>query len=197
MSQTFLLVGLVFSAVLGSIFSVITAKNKRKVEKIKKESIPVREKKGNGQTKSLRKRIKIAAINGIIGAILLSLVNTINAIMGIILVSLAYWLFGLLVGLLIFAVNVVSAMTWEKNENVRTKSKLKIFLSPVIKGVIIGPIIYIIGTVGLGFGGVDGVINDVVHSVVDSTVYMAVYGVFIGLMQLSIRSISPLKASTK
>ena len=197
MSQTFLLVGLVFSAVLGAIFSVITAKNKRKIEKTENKSRSTREKRGNGQTKSLRKRIKIAAINGMMGAILLSLVNIINVIMGVILVPLVNWLFGLFIGLIIFAMNVVSAMTWEKNENVKTKSKLKIFLSPVIKGVIIGPIIYIIGTAGLGIGGVNGMIDVVVYSMVDTTVYMAVYGVIIGLMQLSIRSISPLKASTR
>ena len=151
-------------------------------------TIPTREKKGNGQPKSLRKRIIIAAINGIIGAILLSLVNTINVIVGVIIVSLVNWLFGLFIGFLIFAVNVVSAMIWEKNENIKTKSKLKIFLSPVIKGVIIGPIIYIVGTVVLGIGAIDGEVY--------GPVYGVVYGVIIGVMQLLIRSISPLKAST-
>lgn len=43
--------------------------------------------------------------------------------------------------MIVFAVNVVPALTWEKNENVKTKSKRWIFLSPVIKGIIIGIII--------------------------------------------------------
>ncbi len=66
---------------------------------------------------------KIAAINGVIGAI-----------MGTIFLFNIGWL----IGLLIFAVNVVTTITWEKNENVKTKSDTLIFLSPVIKGVIIG-----------------------------------------------------------
>ena len=83
----------------------------------------VNEKNGDVQTKSLRERIKIAAINGIIGAIL---------------GTIFFWNIGWLIGSLIFVVNVTSAITWEKNENIKTKSEVLIFLSPVIKGVIIG-----------------------------------------------------------
>ena len=75
------------------------------------------EKNENVKTKSLQERIKIAAINGIIGAIL---------------GTLFFWTYGLVIGLVIFAVNVMAAMTWEINENIKIKSEVLIFLSPVI-----------------------------------------------------------------
>ncbi len=113
------------------------------------------EEQGNAQTKSLQKRIIIAAINGIIGAIL---------------GTIFFFNIGWLIGLLIFVVNVVTSMIWEKNENVQTKSELLIFLSPVIKGVIIGALARGINNIFLTvYGALIGAVIGLLHFLVKMT----------------------------
>ena len=85
-----------------------------------------------GEKKTIKKRILIAAINGIIGAFIAFFASIIVYSEGLLI---------LMVGPAIFMVNFVPALMWEKNENNMTKSKKLTFLSPVIKGVIVGVII--------------------------------------------------------
>lgn len=86
---------------------------------------------GNAHTKSLRKRILIAAINGIVVTLIVRFNYIIWDIAGPSI---------LVIGPIFFAVNVVATLIWEKNQNDEIKSAGLIFLPPIIKGVIIGAI---------------------------------------------------------
>lgn len=116
LKRTITLFGMPFSIMIGVIFilSLITG---------------LENKNENIQTKPLWKRILIATINGIIGALIVRF-------------NYMIWYFSgpsiIAVGPSIFVVNVLAALTWEKNENEKTKPDMLVFLSPVLKGVISG-----------------------------------------------------------
>lgn len=102
-------------------------------------------------------------------------------IMGLIIGFLLLNVWGLIIVLLFYAVNGVAALTWEKNENIRTKSKLKIFFSPVIKGVIIGA-----GTGAIIYSMISAyayAYNSLIYGIIIGSVFI---GVCVGLMQLMV-----------
>ena len=153
LNRTNLLFGLVLSAIMGIIFIFIGAK------------------------KALQKRILIATINGIIGALLAFIVRIIGFSKGLSIFE---------VGLAIFVVNFVPLLTWEKNENTKTKSKELIFLSPVIKAVIVGAITGAIETATIM--GSMYVSEGWYFKMLNGGYIGAIIGVVIGFVQVSVHN---------